>query len=191
MNHRNLAQTHLKSAIDELSSNLDPRRTIPDIFRQSNQFIAGPLGRHASTIKRELHRNLGENVYRPQQAYRFAQERHQLKPKAIKMTEGMKVHIRERLVPQWSPEQIQGRMKTEDQEPVCPKTIDDFIEQDKVDGGDLHKNLRHKRYRQLTSKPDARGQLRNRISIDDRPDTRDQKLRIVDWEADTVIGKGL
>lgn len=156
----------------------------------SNQSIADSLGRHVSTIKRELHRNLGGNGYRPQQAHRFAQERHQLKPKAIKMTEGMKAHIRERLEQQWSPEQIQGRMKTEHQESVCPKTIYKFIAQDKADGGDLYKNLRHKRYRQRTGKPDARGQIRNRISIDDRPDIVDQKLRIGDWEADTVIGKG-
>ena len=55
----------------------------------SNTDIAEMLRRHVSTIKRELRRNAGLKGYRPQQAHRFAQERHQLKPKAIKMTEEM------------------------------------------------------------------------------------------------------
>lgn len=156
----------------------------------SNKYIAEALSRHVSTIKREASRNSGQKGYRPQQAHRFAQERHQLKPKLIKMTEEMQAHIRERLEQQWSPEQIQGRLQAENETSVCPKTIYDFIAQDKAEGGDLHKHLRHKTYRKRTGKPDTRGQIRNRISIDERPDVVDQKQRIGDWEADTVIGKG-
>ena len=33
------------------------------------------------------------------------------------------------------------------------------------------------------------GVIKNRVSIDDRPDMVDQKSRIGDWEGDTVIGK--
>jgi len=156
----------------------------------SNKYIAEALSRHVSTVKREVRRNSGQKGYRPQQAHRCAQERHQLKPKVIKMTEEMQAHIRERLEQQWSPEQIQGRLQVEDDISVCPKTIYDFIAQDKAEGGNLHKNLRHKTYRKRTGKPDTRGQIRNRISIDERPDVVDQKQRIGDWEADTVIGKG-
>jgi len=156
----------------------------------SNKYIADALCRHVSTINREVSRNSGQKGYRPQQAQLLAQERHQWKPKMIKMTEEMQAHIRERLEQQWSPEQIQGRLQAEDENSVCPKTIYDFIAQDKIEGGNLHKNLRHKRYRKRTGKPDARGQIRNRVSIDERPDVVDQKQRIGDWEADTVIGKG-
>jgi len=106
------------------------------------------------------------------------------------MTQQMQAHIRKQLERQWSPEQIQGRLQVEDKRSVCPKTMYDFIAQDKADGGDLHQHLRHKRYRQRTGKPDARGQIRNRTSIDERPDIVEQKTRIGDWEADTVIGKG-
>ena len=155
-----------------------------------SKYIAEALSRHVSTIKRELHRNSGRKGYRPQQAHRFAQERHQMKPKVIKMTEEMQIHIRERLERQWSPEQIQGRLQAYDEPSVCPKTMYDFIAQDKANGGDLHKNLRHKAYRKRTGKPDARGQIRDRISIDERPDIVDQKARIGDWEADTIIGQG-
>jgi IS30 family transposase len=46
------------------------------------------------------------------------------------------------------------------------------------------------KYKQRTGKPDARGQIRNRVSIEDRPSIVGQKIRLGDWEADTVIGKG-
>jgi len=36
----------------------------------------------------------------------------------------------------------------------------------------------------------TRGQIKNRVSIDDRPKVVDDKSRIGDWEIDTVIGKG-
>ncbi|MDP0588044.1 MAG: hypothetical protein QS748_02080 [Candidatus Endonucleobacter bathymodioli] len=32
----------------------------------------------------------------------------------------------------------------------------------------MYQHLRHKKYKQRTRKPDARGQIRNRVSIDDR-----------------------
>jgi IS30 family transposase len=155
-----------------------------------HQYIADELGRHVSTIKREVKRNKGQRGYRPLQAHELAQQRHQEKPKDIKMTDAMKAVICEGLEQQWSPEQIQGRMLAEGEDSVCPTTIYEFIAQDKAEGGELYKNLRHKRYRKRTGKPDARGQIRERTSIDERPEIVDKKERIGDWEADTVIGKG-
>ena len=156
----------------------------------SNSFIANDLGRHVSTIKRELARNTGLRGYRPQQAHSLAENRHLLKPKTIKMTLSMVKHIKHGLDQQWSPEQIQGRLLEKELEAVCPKTIYNFIAQDKASGGDLYKNLRHKKYKKRTGSADARGQIRNRISIEQRPAIVDEKVRIGDWEADTVIGKG-
>jgi|GEM_PF-2347946 len=100
-----------------------------------NGDIAEMLGRNVSTIKREQRRNTGQKGYRPQQAHSFAQERHQMKPKAIKLTEDMQQHIREQLEQQWSPEQIQGRLEADGEPSVCPKTIYDFIARDKAQGG--------------------------------------------------------
>ncbi|MGZ4970570.1 MAG: IS30 family transposase, partial [Methylobacter sp.] len=62
---------------------------------------------------------------------------------------------------------------------------------DKRNGGTLYQHLRHshkKRKKRYGSK-DKRGQIRNRISIDERPEIVAQKTRIGDWEIDTVIGK--
>jgi len=156
----------------------------------SNALIAQELGRHVSTIKRELSRNTGLRGYRPQQAHCLAQNRHQKKPKSIKMTKPMIARITNDLEQQWSPEQIQGRLLDDGLDGVCPVSIYNFIRKDKANGGDLHKNLRHKKYKQRTGTPEARGQICNRISIEERPAIVDKKERIGDWEADTVIGKG-
>lgn len=74
---------------------------------------------------------------------------------------------------------------------VCATTIYGYIQQDKAVGGDLHKHLRHKKtYKKRTGSADARGQIIGRIPIDQRPSIVDEKVRLGDWEADTVIGKG-
>lgn len=156
----------------------------------SNENIARGIKRNVSTVKRELARNSGLRGYRPQQAHRLAQNRHQTKPKQVKMNNPLIEKITGHLNQQWSPEQIQGRLKSEGKTCVCPKTIYTFIAQDKENGGDLHKNLRHKKYRNRTGSPDTRGQIRNRVSIEERPSVVNEKTRLGDWEADTVIGKG-
>ncbi|VAW60586.1 Helix-turn-helix, Fis-type [hydrothermal vent metagenome] len=156
----------------------------------SNIFIAEELDRHVSTIKRELGRNTGLRGYKPKQAHSFAQSRLVLKPKHVKMTPDMIERIKQGLEQQWSPEQIQGRLLEEGLDGVCPKTIYDYIACDKASGGDLHKNLRHKKYKRRTGSTEKRGQICNRVSIEQRPSIVDEKIRIGDWEADTVIGKG-
>lgn len=156
----------------------------------SNVLIAQEVDRHVSTINRELSRNTGLRGYRPQQAHCLAQNRHQNKPKSIKMTKPMIARIANDLAQQWSPEQIQGRLLDDGLDAVCPCSIYNFIRRDKANGGDLYKNLRHKKYKQRTGSPDARGQICNRISIEERPAIVGKKVRLGDWEADTVIGKG-
>jgi len=37
---------------------------------------------------------------------------------------------------------------------------------------------------------DQRGSIKNRVSIDERPDVVEKRSRIGDWEADTINGKG-
>ncbi len=50
--------------------------------------------------------------------------------------------------------------------------------------------IANKPYRKRYGKNDRRGQIKNRISIEQRPEIVEQKARIGDWEGDTVIGKG-
>lgn len=74
--------------------------------------IADMMGRHRSTIYRELCRNTGQRGYRPKQAQRLADERRLASRRPHKMTDP-EVHqyVQERLEKYWSPDQIAGRMQ--------------------------------------------------------------------------------
>ena len=98
--------------------------------------------------------------------------------------------IWEKLRLDWSSEQIQGRFMRQGKECVVPAVIYKFIREDKANRGDLHKHLRHKRYKQRSSKGDLRGHIRDRVGIENRPDIVELKTSLGDWEADIVIGKG-
>ena len=67
-----------------------------------------------------------------------------------------------------------------------------FLLTDKAAGGELYTHLRHqaKPYRKRYGKKDYRGIIPARVDIDERPAIVDDKTRLGDWEADTVIGKG-
>lgn len=158
--------------------------------KQQNE-IAEIMGVSASTISRELKRNTGQRGYRPKQAHIKALTRRQEAGKAVKMTAAVVALIETKIRLDWSPEQISGWLRKEQDFTISHERIYQHIWSDKRQGGELYKHLRHshkKRKKQYGSK-DKRGQIRNRISIDERPEIVEQKARIGDWEIDTVIGK--
>ena len=153
--------------------------------------IAKAIGRSQSTISREICRNTGQRGYRHQQADRFARERHSDKPKAIKFISEIKYLIDVCLQCDWSPEQIAGRFKDEGLISLHHETIYQYILIDKANGGSLYKHLRHqnKTYRKRYGVANNRTGIPNRTDIDERPVEANNRERIGDWEADTIIGK--
>ena len=77
----------------------------------SQNKIAAELGRSQSSLSRELGRNTGKRGYRHKQANRMAQQRHQDKPKAIKLTDDIKQRVKQDIKADWSPEQVAGRLE--------------------------------------------------------------------------------
>ena len=75
---------------------------------------------------------------------------------------------------------------------ISPETIYRHIWADKQAGGGLYNHLRRqgKKYDKRRNGKSTRGQIKNRVSIDDRPEIVDDKVRVGDWEIDTMIGKG-
>jgi len=154
--------------------------------------VAQQIGVHPCTVSRELARNTGERGYRPQQANRKAIERRKEAPKRCRMTESLRARIIEYLLLEWSPEQITGYLKSEGgDEWVSHETIYQFILEDKKNGGTLYKQLRHsgKKRKKRYGGSDRRGEIKDRISIDQRPKSIEKRERIGDWEIDLVIGK--
>jgi len=66
------------------------------------------------------------------------------------------------------------------------------IWEDKKNGGQLYEHLRRKKkYRKRGAKGDNRGKIPHQKRIDERPAVVERRERIGDWEADTIIGKGM
>jgi IS30 family transposase len=160
--------------------------------------IAKELGVHKSTIGRELERNitfvrtsLGSWQYKPDYAQGYAERRRKAKPKQIKFTKNVEKFVREKLKEEWSPEQISGYAKRHKLFSISHERIYQFILDDKENGGELYKHLRHqhKKYRKRYGSPDRQGPIKNRVMIDERPKIVDKKKRLGDWEIDTIIGK--
>jgi IS30 family transposase len=153
--------------------------------------IAEALGREQSTLSRELARNTGKRGYRYQQAQRMAQKRHQEKPKRVKLTEEVKQKIDAYIREDWSPEQIAGRFKEDRVIELHHETIYQYIADDKKRGGTLYKHLRHqkKTYRKRYGSAHNRTGIPNRVGIEERPESVNNREQVGDWEADTIIGK--
>ncbi len=157
----------------------------------SQNKIAESLGRSQSSISRELGRNTGQRGYRNKQAESLAQERHKNKPKEVKLTDEIKCIINTHIEDDWSPEQVAGRLKNDGVISLHHETIYQHILADKKAGGELYKHLRHqnKTYRKRYGSAHNRSGIPNRVDIDERPDEANNRERIGDWEADTIIGK--
>lgn len=153
--------------------------------------IASALGRHKSTISREVRRNTGGRGYRPKQAHVLCHQRRSQARKYIKLTPAIANYIEEKLALKWSPDQISQILKEEHQTSISIERIYQFIAKDKLQGGSLYLNLRHgkKRRKKRCGQPERRGSIKNRVGIEHRPAIVNERSRIGDWELDTMIGK--
>ena len=153
--------------------------------------IAKALGRSQSALSREVSNNTGQRGYRHKQAHGFAQSRHKEKPKAVKMSASIKKIIDGCLELQWSPEQIAGRLDDDGVITLHHETIYQYILADKRAGGTLYTHLRHqnKTYRKRYGNARNRTGIPDRVDIDERPEVANNRERLGDWEADTIIGK--
>lgn len=158
----------------------------------TQQEIADAVETSQPTVSRELKRNTGQRGYRHKQAQGKAEERRHNANKSVKMTEQMIARIELKLSEKWSPEQISGGLSDEHGVTLSHERIYQHIWADKCTGGALYTHLRRqgKRYQKRCNGKTSRGQIRNRVGIEERPAVVDEKSRIGDWEIDTVIGKG-
>jgi len=144
------------------------------------------------TISRELNRNKGQKGYRHKQAHTKAtKRRYQASATPRKMTDAI-IPILEQMISedQFSPEQVSGRLKITHGVSISHEWIYLHIWNDKRNGGTLYSNLRRcgKKYNKRGGKTAGRGLIPNRVGIENRPPEVANKLRVGDFEGDTIIG---
>ncbi|MDE2196288.1 MAG: IS30 family transposase, partial [Gammaproteobacteria bacterium] len=144
---------------------------------------------HKSTISREMGRNRGRRGYRPKQAQTRCDLRRAESYRArIGVSEWERVEALIRR--EWSPVQVRDRLAEEGQRPISHEWIYQYLCRDKQAGGTLYRFLRCQRQRRKRyGRPERRGQLVERVSIEERPAIVERRSRIGDWEGDTLIGR--
>jgi len=169
----------------------EERYTISAMYRQgcTQKMIAEAINKDKSVISRELKRNANsKGKYFFEYAQDVASLRKERMKKPRKLHQCLKKEIVGLIEQDWSPQQIEGRLKLENKPSVSHETIYKMIRQDKDGGGTLYKHTRH----QLKHRKRPIGvkiSIKNRVTIDHRPEIVDTKQRFGDWEIDTIVGE--
>jgi transposase, IS30 family len=171
----------------------EQRYTIEAMVRMEKKQvdIAMLIDKDKSVISREIKRNSPRNgQYTAKYAQMVCNERKERFKRNRKFTKEVQKLIENYLTKeQWSPKQIIGTAKREGLAMVSHERIYQHLREDKANGGNLYKNLRHllkHRKRPLSGKHIS---IKNRVSIDLRPSIVNEKGRFGDWEIDTIVGK--
>jgi transposase, IS30 family len=156
--------------------------------------IAHSLGRHRSTVCRELRRNStrADGRYRASTAQERTNGRRSRSRRNSRFREEDFARVAELLCRQWSPEQVAGHLRRSGQLSISHETIYRHVWRDKRDGGLLHTHLRgaRKRRRKRYGGYDSRGRLAGKRPISERPAEVEARREVGHWEIDTVMGTG-
>jgi transposase, IS30 family len=161
-------------------------------FNQSQ--IARALGRHRSTISREIRRNRtrADGRYRAFTAQERTNGRRSRSRRNSRFTAKDFSLVEQLLCRQWSPEQVSGHLARTGQLTISHETIYRHVWRDKREGGLLYTHLRgaRKRRRKRYGAYDSRGKLAGKRPISERPAEVETRSRTGHWEIDTVMGTG-
>ena len=154
--------------------------------------IARILGRHRSTVGRELRRNgtPRDGCYRPQLADWYARGRRSRSRRNRRFTEVEWIRIQQLLREDWSPEQVAGWLRRHRELAISHETIYRYVWADKCAGGTLYQHLRgaRKQRRKRYGCYDSRGRLAGKRMITERPAVVNTRRQLGHWEADTMLG---
>jgi IS30 family transposase len=165
----------------------------------SSREIGRRLGRHHTSISREINRNrptyADDAVYwyyvtQPVAEVRRHKARSHCRQKHLPLVE----FVEKKLRLDWPPEAIAARLRLDypddERMRISHETIYRWIYLDASQDGDLHNHLRrrHKKRRRQTRYGTGRRCIPGRVSIDQRPVIVDARERFGDWEGDSMEG---
>jgi len=166
---------------------------------QSFQSMAASLGRAPSTISREIKRNGGRRHYRANKADQAAWDRAH-RPKTCKLVENRALAriVASKLKQRWSPEQIAGWLKKTYPEDENYQVSHEIIYRSlyvQARGAlkkELIKHLRTRRSirqsRHGNSSGEGQGQIKDMVSISERPAAVEDRALPGHWEGDLIVG---
>jgi len=161
---------------------------------ESAAAIARVLGRHRSTIGREVRRNraASDGTYRPPLADWYARGRRSRARRNRRFSAAELQRVRALLEQQWSPEQVAGWLRRQGLPWISHETIYRYIWADKRQGGQLYTHLRgaRKQRRKRYGRYDSRGRVAGKRPITARPAVVERRTQVGHWETDTVLGPG-
>ena len=181
---------------------LEERKYLQQLLSEGYSFrkIAAILERSPSTISREVNRNKAKykphnkpdnkywyNHWRAQNLYirrRREQVRAALQPGTAQWD-----YIVTNLQLYWTPEEIAGRAKLEEDFSISYNTIYRAVDSGLIPKA-IKKFMRFKSKRnKKRRKDDKRGRISDTVSISERPEEVETRLTFGHWEGDTVLGK--
>ena len=154
--------------------------------------IARILGRHRSTLWREVRRNRApyDGGYRSTRAHERAVARRRRSRRNRQFGPAQLVRVEALLRQQWSPEQVAGYLRLRGEFTISHETIYRHVWWDRRRGGSLHLHLRgaRKLKRKRYGGYDSRGRLAGKRHISERPTSAETRRQPGHWEIDTVLG---
>lgn len=155
------------------------------------------LGKHVSSLYREIDRNSKHGCYLAQAAEELAKKRRlESRDMPVRGNQKLMATVERLLKQKEAPDQIAGRIKLERKAEegwqISHETIYQYVYDQARKGNDLRGYLRHPRKarHKRSANKDRRGIIPNRTFIDERPPIVDRKHRRGDWEGDTIEGAG-
>lgn len=159
--------------------------------------IAVQLGRHRSTIYRELQRNTfyheekSNNGYFPVSAQDLYLRR-RAKLKKLNQNPALKTYVIDRLKMMWSPEQISGHLRMNGANDFClsHETIYQFVFSAEGKALNLYRHLCRpikNRRRRYARKPRSLRGIPLHMGINHRPETVNSRENFGHWEGDLMI----
>lgn len=184
----------MKTAYQQLK--IEDREKIA-IFRvqgKSARAIAKILGRNHSTILREVVRNgapVNHGYYLPHRAQERAQCRKQEAGKRKRLkSKVLRHYVIDKLKLGWSPEQIAGRISREiPGVSISHEAIYQYIYSEAFHLRGCLARRHRIRLPKNHSRKHQRSHIPNRISIDERPASVNDRIEFGHWEADSVVSK--
>jgi IS30 family transposase len=153
--------------------------------------IARALGRHRSTIGREIQRNAREDGgYRASTAGERTRARRSRSRRNRRFTDDAWALVVRWLREDFSPEQVSGWLRRRGELWISHETIYRYIWADRRRGGTLYLHLRgaRKQRRKRYGRNDSRGRLAGKRAISERPPGAANRSRVGHLEGDTVLG---